>query len=127
MNNVQWDDSEVCFSSEQQGFVSGDLPNPSQDKSPGCSALRHTNCFGKGAVLDFLTGLDSPNAAGTRKKRKARRENSARRLLARRERDLNAGKQAVGHSKVHPFETKAKKRKIAEVSELQKVTFHLLY
>lgn len=116
-----------CVFPASTGFVSGDLSNPSQYKSSGCLALWHTNCFGKGAALDFLTGLYSPNVAGTRKKEKDRRENSARRLPARRRRDLNAGKQAVGQSKVHKFETKAKKRKIAKVSELQKVTFHLLY
>lgn len=58
----------MCFSTEQKGLVSGDLCNPSQRKLPGCLALRHTNCFGKGAALDFLTGQCRPNVLGTRRR-----------------------------------------------------------
>lgn len=64
--------------------------SPSRYKLPGCLALRHTKGFGKGAALDFLTGLYRPNVAGTRKKGKERGKKSARRAPAERKKDPNA-------------------------------------
>lgn len=92
----------MCFSSKQKGFVSGDLSNPSQHKLPGCLALRHTNCFGKGGALDFLTLVCTDQMWPGQ----GRREKSTRRAPAKRKKDLDAENQAVVQSRIHKFDTK---------------------